>query len=418
MLRRFCLFILAMLFLTSATPSPERLYLVLAPKGTISTYYLRLVSGEHHVAITDSLPRQPAIEFVSIHVEPDRQLYLAELRDPDHAPVYGEVARLGDIAVVALPEGMFPHLPHPEGKPIPIMRVPRARLSASVGSDQNRSLNPQWQDGLRFDAALLKERVEKLSGAQPVNVNGSQQTIRERGSNAGRLLARQYLTAELQRAGFTVTEVSYRSGVNIIAERQGSDPSKYAIVSGHLDSMSNAGADDDASGVVSAWSIAEALAQLPLKHSVRFIAFDQEELGLIGSEALARQMSAAGAFDGLLGVFNIEMTGYDSDGDGAMHIIDCNENTSAQLSQLVEAAITRGGLPLKKIAACTNRSDHASFWQYDQPAIVVSQNFFGSPSDSNPCYHRSCDRVDQMNFDYMAQLTAAIADAVAAVVAH
>jgi len=73
------------------------------------------------------------------------------------------------------------------------------------------------------------------------------------------------------------------------------------------------------------------------------------------------------------------------------------------------------GLNLRKVPACTNRSDHASFWRYNKPAIVVSQNFFGG--DSTPCYHRTCDRIDMIDFDYMTKITKALSHAVANVVA-
>jgi hypothetical protein len=72
--------------------------------------------------------------------------------------------------------------------------------------------------------------------------------------------------------------------------------------------------------------------------------------------------------------------------------------------------ISRDGIPLKKIDACTNRSDHAVFWEYDRPAIVVSQNFFGG--DGNPCYHRTCDTVQKVNWTYMEKMTRAAANTV------
>ena len=109
-------------------------------------------------------------------------------------------------------------------------------------------------------------------------------------------------------------------------------------------------------------------------------------------------------------VINLEMTGYDSDDNGDFHAIDCNENSSSDLTQLLLTTIGAMGLPLTKTNACTNRSDHAVFWDYDRPAIVLSQNFFGG--DGNPCYHRACDTVTKVNFSYMANLTKAAANAV------
>jgi len=220
-----------------------------------------------------------------------------------------------------------------------------------------------------------------------------------------------WLKQEYLALNYEVSTHSYKSGANFIAERQGSDPSKYLIVSAHLDNVGNAGADDDGAGTISALAIAHALKDYNLKYNLRVVGFDQEERGLVGSSNYARHLNQTGGFDGLIGVVNIEMTGYDGDADGGFHVIDCDENSSSDLTEVMEAAIEANNYDLEKVRACTNRSDHASFWRYNQPAIVIAQNFFGG--DSNPCYHRSCDQVDRINFDYMAELTAATASTVA-----
>jgi Zn-dependent M28 family amino/carboxypeptidase len=123
-------------------------------------------------------------------------------------------------------------------------------------------------------------------------------------------------------------------------------------------------------------------------------------------------LAAQQGFVGMRGVFNLEMTAYDSDNDGAIHVIDCNEGLSSSLSARMMQSISENEIALQKIPACTNRSDHAAFWQHGQPAIVISQNFFGRPADSNPCYHRSCDTVDNLNFSYMAKVTLAVSHAI------
>jgi hypothetical protein len=407
---------IALVFLASASESPQKFFLIKLEKEATHPYLKRMSDGQHHYLVSDRLPSGSA-ESIELKLPADGSLFFAELSDAAEATVYGEIARIDRFAVVSIPSGMYPHLPHADGKPIPIVRIGSKLIKPNLSDRGTPSLDVRdIGTKANIPVADLKRRVEQLAGSLPVEVNGKSQTIRDRGSNEGKALARAFLKSQLQSSGFTVQEANYSGGVNLVAERIGNDPSRFVMITGHLDSVYNAGADDDASGVVSAWSIAEYLATMNLKHSVRFVAFDQEEIGLVGSEALAEQMNSAGAFDGLLGVFNIEMTGYDSDNDGAMHIIDCRENTSARLTALVETAVSAGRFSLKKIDACTNRSDHASFWQYDQPAIVVSQNFFGSPADSNPCYHRSCDKPDKMNFEYMAKLTNAMADAIASVV--
>ena len=109
------------------------------------------------------------------------------------------------------------------------------------------------------------------------------------------------------------------------------------IVSSHLDSVGNAGADDNGSGTISALAMARALKDTPLKYNLRIVAFDEEELGLVGSEAYAQALAGSGEIDQVVGVINMEMTGYNARGDGSFHIIDCHENTSEQLSRSTTA---------------------------------------------------------------------------------
>ena len=104
----------------------------------------------------------------------------------------------------------------------------------------------------------------------------------------------------------------------------------------------------------------------------------------------------------VFGSINMDVIAYDKDNDGAIHIIDCNENTSANVTKLLTKSIQELKLDLTIEPACTNRSDHASFWRYNIPAIVVSQNFFkGEP---NPCYHKKCDQADLVNYPYVGKI--------------
>ena len=185
------------------------------------------------------------------------------------------------------------------------------------------------------------------------------------------------------------------------------------IVSSHLDSMKNAGADDNGSGTIAALMIATALKDVALDYSIKFIAFDQEENGLVGSGAYVGDMSSAGQLKEVIGVLNLDVVGYDSDNDGRIHLIDCNENSSSQLAGIATAVLAKKQLPLTIEPYCTNRSDHASFWKYDVPAILLSENYF--KGDPNPCMHKACDTMSNINVDYMTAITQLAADTVVAI---
>ena len=76
---------------------------------------------------------------------------------------------------------------------------------------------------------------------------------------------------------------------NVVGEIRGSElPDEVIVVGGHYDGHDiSQGAVDNGSGISVTWEAARALAQLKgkLKRTVRFVAFAQEEMGLLGSQA-------------------------------------------------------------------------------------------------------------------------------------
>jgi Zn-dependent M28 family amino/carboxypeptidase len=83
------------------------------------------------------------------------------------------------------------------------------------------------------------------------------------------------------------------TGANVIGEVTGKGkPADYFIMGGHLDSWDpGTGAIDDASGVAIATAAAHLIAELPQrpKRSIRVVAFANEEAGLFGGNAYAKQ---------------------------------------------------------------------------------------------------------------------------------
>lgn len=269
---------------------------------------------------------------------------------------------------------------------------------------------------------FLREKLSAFSGALPTTIQDHSIRISERASERGRRNARAFLKQEYEKLGYGVTFQSFTygsvPGTNFIAERTGVDPTQTLIVSSHYDTVENVGgADDDGSGTISALAVAQSLSGLRLNMNVRFVAFDLEELGLYGSSAYADYLEAQGEMDQIQGVINLEMTGYNGMKDGGFHVIDClvdpdrPENTSAKLSSAILASVGELDIALTRVPACTDRADHAVFWRHDKPSVTVSQNFFGG--DANPCYHRRCDTVDLIDWNYMQKLTQATSAAVA-----
>lgn len=348
-------------------------------------------------------------------LDPENRLVVVELDQEHRAPLRGERRRWGSLghesfALIELPADESVHAWLGDH------RLYAAELESFEGTWTHEALTDRspWRlRGLESDffgsvnEAFLEEKLSDFSGAKNIESSASPQTILERGSESGRQRAREWIKAQFGALGYQITEHRYRGqfseGVNVIAERVGQNPDKALLLSAHYDSVNNAGADDNGAGVVAMLGIAQGLRASDLDIGLKMVFFDQEEKGLIGSKAYVDSLKRSGQLSQVVGNINFEMLGFDSDGDGAFHVIDCNENTSAKISgEFVAALKAQPDLGLERVKACTNRSDHASFWRYGKPAVVISQNFFGG--DGNPCYHQACDKIDRVNFSYMLRL--------------
>lgn len=264
---------------------------------------------------------------------------------------------------------------------------------------------------INVDGSFFADKLAEFSGAKPVVINGSSVLISERGSKEGIENALNYLADEYQNLGFKTNLQEFGSlfskGINFIATKKGQDSSKVIIVSSHIDSVGNAGANDNGTGTIGTLAIAKALAAHDFKYDLRIVGFDKEEKGLVGSKEYVKSLSSVEQKK-IIAVINFEMMGTNSRKDGRFHIIDCNRPDSIFITQTMEGIINYHGLSISKVPGCTTRSDHASFWQANIPAIVISENFFGGDSDS--CYHRKCDQYDsRLDFPYMEKITTAVA---------
>lgn len=153
-------------------------------------------------------------------------------------------------------------------------------------------------------SSITAEAARALSGstAERVRVHIEQfAALTEPGSDSG-----------VTRLGYSVLEreahadfAAYMEGLglkvitdgagNTIAELPGSDPTLPALGTGsHLDSVPNGGAFDGIAGVVAAMEVAKALTSsaIPLRHTVRFVAFAAEEGARFGQACTGSRIVA------------------------------------------------------------------------------------------------------------------------------
>lgn len=226
---------------------------------------------------------------------------------------------------------------------------------------------------------------------------------------------------------------------NIIANHQGAvNPNNVYINDAHYDSVPNGpGADDNASGISGIMEISRILSKYNFEKTLRFIGFDAEEDGLLGSNAYVNKPGFP-ASDIIDGVLNFEMIGYYSNKNNSQtlptgfnllfpsaaaavsadtfkgnFITNVGNVSSKALSTAFNDAAKQYVPALKIVSADVpgtgtiapdlRRSDHASFWDAGKSALMLTDgaNF------RNKNYHTPKDLVDSLNIDFMSHVVKA-----------
>lgn len=247
------------------------------------------------------------------------------------------------------------------------------------------------------DRARMEKHLAVLSGKAPIGPEG---TIPERGSAKGRAMARTYLTRTLEGLGYQVEQHTYRpNGTNLMARLMAPTPTdEYIVLGAHLDSVSNAGADDNGSGTTAVLEAATVLRDLPnRKVNILFAWFDEEELGLVGSRYLARELKKRGMK--ISSMHNIDMLSWDSDGDRTIELAQ----PDGVLWDYYNMVNKSHNLKIPFERTNTGQSDHESFHHEGFASICISEQY--TSGDTTPYYHRKGDVYDTVNFDYLAGST-------------
>lgn len=265
----------------------------------------------------------------------------------------------------------------------------------------------------------LEETMRVLSGEVPLEG----QPLRSRNiHHPDHPRARAWLRSRLEGIeGLVVWEEPFeaegRAGLgNLIAELPGAQPDRPMILVGaHLDSTASRtdgwdptvdeapGADDDASGVAAVLEIARLLAPETLASTVRFVLFDAEEEGLIGSEIHAAAYDAGE----IALMLSLDPIGHNPGGAGYLWI-----SFDPRWPSAAEAVVSSGErlqTPLvmqpvdgSLLGANSQRSDHAPFWSAGHPALHLAS--FPQPPD----YHQVTDTLDVVDVAFTASVAALV----------
>jgi Zn-dependent M28 family amino/carboxypeptidase len=255
-------------------------------------------------------------------------------------------------------------------------------------------------------------------------------------AQADREKARRYILRALQDAGWTVQEMPFElsatSGVNVYAERTGSDPTAGAILLGaHYDSVERSpGADDNATSLATVLEAARLLSAATPR-TLKLVFFDLEEVGLLGSQAFIDEPDQQ---DNLKGAVILDMVGYacyqagcqsyppmlpitpPTDRGDFLAVIG-NQGHPALINSFTQS--TRPTLPqvlTLEIPTFGNftpdlvRSDHAPFWKNGLGAVLVTD----TANFRNPHYHQPTDTLETIDREFFLGSAQVIVNAVTA----
>ncbi|HZW03082.1 MAG TPA: M28 family metallopeptidase [Anaerolineaceae bacterium] len=289
--------------------------------------------------------------------------------------------------------------------------------------------------------------IEKLSGEEPVTIQGEEFTIETRytsamQANAENAQAFNFVLAQVKKwvpeEQVSVQSFEYidrfdpQSGTqtsrNLVVTFAGTtEPDEEVLLTAHLDSTailplrSAPGADDNATGSAALLEAARVLRNYRFERTVRLIWFTAEEQGLHGSRAYTEQNDMRS----VIGVVNLDMFGYDGDGDRCfeMHVgsLPQSDTVGQCLAKVIEAYALDLSYDYLDGQQAEQFSDHASFWQAQVGAVGLIENVLDHDlpngcalpeRDANPNYHTPNDHIEHINLDTGFSITRAALAAV------
>ncbi len=254
-----------------------------------------------------------------------------------------------------------------------------------------------------------------------------------RRTEAERSRARAYLSQALTSLGWSPTSQPFDSGLNLLAQRPGTDPEAGTIlVAAHYDTVPGSpGADDNASGVAVILEIARLLHSRATPRTLQIAFFDREEAGLLGSLAFAADPAR---LVNLHGAIILDMVSF------ACHTAGCQRYPAglpvaslrdrgdflAAIGDLEHAPLLEAfqqpdqrdlptvltlPIPLKGLSTPDLlRSDHAPFWLKGVGAVLVTD----TANFRSPHYHQPSDTFETLDPDFFAGAAQRVVNATAA----
>jgi aminopeptidase YwaD len=253
----------------------------------------------------------------------------------------------------------------------------------------------------------------------------------------GHFYVQQYIREQLSHFGTVEShafQVGQKTHYNWILNLPGQKPKPPILVGAHYDAVPNSpGADDNATGVAALLEMAKAFSENPARYPIRLVAFDLEENFTQASTNGNVQYASSLNDEPLRLMIALEMLGYCNHernsqqypaglekfypDQGNFIALIGNIPTIPDLMRL-SRSIRRSQVGCEwlpagmrgKIVPDTRRGDHAAFWDRGYRALMVTD----TANLRNPHYHRSSDRIETLDFDFLTRVCQGLINAIRA----
>lgn len=300
-------------------------------------------------------------------------------------------------------------------------------LNRSNGS-QAKLLQCITQDGLRIHAEALQEIADNNDGIRASGTSGYDESA-------------DYVAQVMRDAGYRVTlqEVTFNGlvGSNVIAEHPRGSRKDIITLGAHLDSVAaGPGLNDNGSGSTALLELALMTRKLRPENRVRYAWWAFEEVGLVGSAAYLNSLTDR-ELDRIVLNIGPDMMG----SPNAIRWIEIFDETDPGTDdrKLIRNRNALSGLFTEKFIEIVGFepstadeqpflpdfvgcgfTDYCNFLAFGIPAMdaIFTGTRFESPSlseadrfgvvagqPSDPCYHRACDTIDNIDFTVLEENT-------------
>jgi aminopeptidase-like protein len=168
---------------------------------------------------------------------------------------------------------------------------------------------------------------------------------------------------------------------------------EYIIIGAHFDSVKNCpGANDNATGCALVYGVAKQISNLKNRtKNVIVVYFDQEELGLVGSQAFTKFIKEK-KFN-VHSVHTVDQMGWDKDKDRNIEI----EIPTPFLKSIYQKHAKKLGI--SAFVTPEAGSDHRAFRNEGFNAVGITEEYRNK--DTTPHYHKNTDTYETVDFKYL-----------------